>query len=94
MAPATTIKAYQKIQNSAARVAFKNQKEMMLTHAYVNYIGCPLNTDALSKLLTIAFNTFQGNAPQYLKEKLQWKQFPRANQKIYIIWFNSGYSFQ
>ena len=48
MAPTTTIKPYQKIQNSAARVAYKNQKEMMLTHAYMNYIGCPLNTDALS----------------------------------------------
>ena len=33
------------------------------------------------KLLTVAFNTLQGNAPQYLKEKLQQKQFPRLSRK-------------
>ena len=29
----------------------------------------------------IAFNTLQGNAPQYLTEKLQQKQFPRLTRK-------------
>ena len=56
MAPATTIKPYQKIQNSAARVAYK--KEMMLTCAYMNYIGCPLNTDAHSNSLQLHSTLF------------------------------------
>ena len=58
----------------------KNQKELILTLNYVNYIGCPLNTDAPSKSLQL-YSTLQGNAPQYLKEKLQQKQFPRLTRK-------------
>ena len=58
MAPTTSIKPYQKIQNSTARVTNKNKKKMMLTHAYVNYIGCQVNTDAHSHSLQLHSTLF------------------------------------
>ena len=41
----------------------------------------PIKYRCTFKLLTIAYNTLHGNAPQYLKEKLQCKQFPRLTRK-------------
>ena len=41
----------------------------------------PIKYRCTFKLLTIAFNTLHGNAPQYLKEKLHQKQFPRLTRK-------------
>ena len=75
MAPATTIKPYQKIQNSAARVAYKNQKEMMLILAYVNYIGCPLNTDALSNSLQLHSTLFREMLHNTLKRNCNKSNF-------------------
>ena len=80
MAPVTTIKPYQKIQNSAARVTYKNQRDDAHTCLHELH-WLPIKYRCTFKLLTVAFNTLQGNAPQYLKEKLQWKQFPRLTRK-------------
>ena len=81
VAPATTIKPYQKIQNSAARVAYKKSKRDNAHTCLHELHWLPIKYRCTFKLLTIAFNTLHGNAPQYLKEKLQQKQFPRLTRK-------------
>ena len=81
MAPVTTIKPFQKIQNSAARVAYKKSKRDDAHTCLRELHWLPIKYRCTFKLLTVAFNTLQGNAPQYLKEKLQWKQFPRLTRK-------------
>ena len=81
MAPATTIKPYQKIQNSAARVAYKKSKRDDAHTCLCELHWLPIKYRCTFKLLTVVFNTLQGNAPQYLKEKLQQKQFPRLTRK-------------
>ena len=71
MAPTTTIKPYQKIQNSAARVAYKKSKRDYAHMCLHELHWLPIKYRCTFKLLTIAYNTLHGNAPQYLKEKLQ-----------------------
>ena len=71
MAPATTIKPYQNFRTQQQEWPIKNQKEMMLTLAYVNYIGCPLNTDALSNSLQLHSTLFREMLHNTLKMKLQ-----------------------
>ena len=81
MALATTIKPYQKIQNSAARVAYKKSKRDDAHMCLHELHWLPIKYRSTFKLLTIAYNTLHGSAPQYLKEKLQQKQFPRLTRK-------------
>ena len=70
-APATTIKPYKIFRTQQQERPIKNQKEMMLTLAYMIYIGCPLNTDALSNSLQLHSTLFREMLHKYLKEKLQ-----------------------
>ena len=81
MAPTTTIKPYQKIQNSAARVAYKKSKRDDVHMCLCELHWLCIKYRTTFKLLTIAYNTLHGSAPQYRKEKLQWKQFPRLTRK-------------
>ena len=81
MAPATTIRPYQKVQNSAARVAYKKSKRDDAHTCLRELHWLPIKYKCIFKLLTVVFNTLQGNAPQYLKEKLQQKQFPRLTRQ-------------
>ena len=76
----TTTKPYQKIQNFAARVAFKksNREDAYICLRELHLL--PINTEATFKLFTIVYNTLHGNGPQYLVEKLQQK-FPRLTRK-------------
>ena len=71
MAPAITIKPYQKIQNSAGRVAYKKSKRDDAHTCLCELHWPPIKYRCTFKLLTVTFHTLQGNAPQYLKEKLQ-----------------------
>ena len=41
----------------------------------------PIKYRTTFKLLTIVYNTLQGNAPQYIKKKLKQKQFPRSTRQ-------------
>ena len=75
MAPATTIKPYQKIQNSAARVAYKKSKRDDAPCAYMNYIGCPLNTDALSNSLQLHSTLFREMLHNTLKRNYNESNF-------------------
>ena len=69
--PITMIKPYQKIQNFAVRVAYKKSKRED-THICLQELHwLPTKYRTTFKLLTIVYNTLHGNAPQYLKEKLQ-----------------------
>ena len=70
IAPATTIKPYQKIQNSAGRVAYKKSKRDDARMCLCELHWLPIKYRCTFKLLTITFNTLHGNALQYLKEKL------------------------
>ena len=70
-APITTIKPYQKIQNFAARVAYKKSKREDTYMCLRELHWLPRKYRTIFKLLTIVYNTLHGNAPQYCKEKLQ-----------------------
>ena len=80
-APTATIKPYQTIQNFAARVAYKKSKKEEAHTCLQELHWLPIKYRTIFKLLTIVYNTLQGNAPQYLKEKLKWKQFPRSTRQ-------------
>ena len=78
----TTMKPYQKIQNFAARVVNKKSKREDAHMCLWEWHWLPIKYRTTFKLLTIVYNTLHGNAPQYLEEKLQWKQFPRLTRKL------------
>ena len=63
MAPTTTIKPYQKIQNSAARVAYKKSKRDDAHMCLCELHWLPIKYRTIFKLLTIAYNTLHGSAP-------------------------------
>ena len=52
----------------------------------------PIRYRIIFKLLTIVYSALQGQAPQYLKEKL--KAFCKNQQTIYTMWHYSGHSCQ
>ena len=80
-APTTTIKPYQTIQNFAARVAYKKSKREDAHMCLQELHLLPIKYRTTFKLLTIVYNTLHRNAPQYLREKLQWKKFPRLTRQ-------------
>ena len=41
----------------------------------------PIKNRTMMKVLTIVYNTLQGKAPQYLREKLKQKHFPRTTRQ-------------
>ena len=77
----TMTKPYQKIQNFAARVAYQKSKREDAYICLRELHWLPMKYISIFKLLTIVYNTLHGNAPQYLKEKLKQKQFPRLTRK-------------
>ena len=77
----TTTKPYQKIQNFAAKVAYKKSKIEDIYICLRELHWLPIKYRSIFKLLTIVYNTLHGNAPGYLKEKLKQKQFPKLTRK-------------
>ena len=76
----TAIKPYQIIQNFAARGTYKKSKKdahMCLQELH----WLPIKYRTTFKLLTIVYNTLQGKSPQYLKEKLKQRQYPRSTRQ-------------
>ena len=41
----------------------------------------PIKYRTTFKLLAVVYNTLHGNTPQYLKEKLKQKQFPKSTRQ-------------
>ena len=80
-AQTSTIKPYQTIQNFAARVAYKKSKKEDVHMCLQELHWLPIKYRTTFKLLTIVYNTLQGNAWQYLEEKSKQKQFPRSTRK-------------
>ena len=78
----TTTMPYQKIQNFAARVAYKKSKREDAYMCLRELHWLPIKYRSTFKLLTIVYNTLHGNGPQYLEEKLQQKKFPRLTRKL------------
>ena len=78
----TTTKPYQKIQNFAARVAYKKSKREDVYICLRELHWLPIKYRNIFQLLTIVYNTLHGNAPQYLEENLKQKQFPRLTRKL------------
>ena len=66
----TIIKPYQRVQNFAARVAYRKSRRedvyMCLQQLHLLAVKCR----TMFKLLTITYNAVHGKAPHYLKEKL------------------------
>ena len=78
MAPTTTIKPYKKFRTQQPEWPTKRDDAHMCLRE-LHWL--PIKYRTTFKLLTIACNTLHGSAPQYLKEKLQRKQFPRLTRK-------------
>ena len=76
-APISTVKPYQKIKNFAARVAYKSRRDKVYT-CLQELHWLPVKYRTIFKVLTIVYNTLHGKAPQYLREKLEQKHFPRT----------------
>ena len=62
-APITMTKPYQKIQNFAARVAFKKSKREDAYICLRELHWLPIKYRSTFKLLTIVYNTLHGNGP-------------------------------
>ena len=75
MAPITTIKPYHKFRTQQPERPTKSQKEMMLTCAYVNYIGCPLNTDPHSNSLQLHTTLFMEKPHNTLRRNYNERNF-------------------
>ena len=77
-APTTTIEPYQTTQNFAARIDYKKSRRKDVNTCLQEL---PIKYRTIFKLLTIVYNALQGQAPQYLKEKLKQKHFPRTTRQ-------------
>ena len=77
----TMAKPYKKIQNFAARVAYKKSKREDAYICLRESHWLPIKYRSIFKLLTTVYNTLHRNAPQHLNEKLKRKQFPRFTRK-------------
>ena len=70
-APTTTMKPYQTTQNFAARITYKKSRRKD-GYICLQELHCiPIKYRTIFKLLTIVYNALQGQAPQYLNEKLK-----------------------
>ena len=74
----TTIKPYQTVQNFAARVAYKKSRRKDVYTCLQELHWLLIKYRTTFKVLKLVFNTLQGKAPQYLREKLKQKHFPRT----------------
>ena len=81
-APTTTVKPYQTAQNFAARVAYKKSRREDVYTCLQELHWLPIKFRTIFKLLTIVYNALQGKAPQYLREKLKQKHFPRTTRHL------------
>ena len=70
-APTTTIKPYKTIQNFAARVAYKKSRRKDVYICLQELHWLPIKYRTMYKVLTIVYNTVQGKAPQYHREKIK-----------------------
>ena len=84
-APTTTIKPYQRIQNFAARVAYKKSRREDVHTCLPELHWLPIKYRTMFKVLTIVYNTIQGKAPQYLRGKTKTKALSQKHQTINII---------
>ena len=80
-APTTTMKPYQTIQNFAARIAYKKQRREDVYTCQQELHWLPIKYRTKFKLLIIVYNALQGQAPQYIKEKLKHRNFPRTTRQ-------------
>ena len=85
--------------NFAARVAYKNSRRDEVYTCLQELHWLPVKYRTIFKVLTIVYNTLHGKAPQYLREKLEQKHFPRTTRQstssgiILNIPFNKKKSF-
>ena len=79
--PTTTVKPYQTIQNLAARIAYKKSRREDVYTCLQELHWLTIKNRTIFKLLTIVYNAIQGQATQYLKEKLKHKHFHRTTRQ-------------
>ena len=80
-APTSTVKPYQKIQNFAARVAYKKSRREEVYTCVQELSWLPVKYRTTFKILTIVYNTLHGKAPQYLREKLEQRHFLKTTRQ-------------
>ncbi len=95
--PDSSIKSFQLIQNTAARLIFNEPKRMHVTPLFINLHLLPIAARIKFKALMFAYKTTTGSAPLYLNSLLQTyvpsRSLRSASEHRFIVHLNEAQSF-
>ncbi len=87
--PASSIKPFQLIQNSAARLIFNEPKRMHVMPLFINLHWLPIAARIKFKALMFAYKTTSSSAPLYLNSLLQTyvpsRSLSSASERRFIV---------